>query len=172
LVLKTCAYGGSVPIGVGPLWDNHGFFLCGCHQTSKLESKCGTGGRRNPLRSTGTVGWLPISVACADFGLTYVYEPYALFSRGKCRRASWGSYVKLRVMEGTADIIQAIGTTSLITALEFTSAHETLAWKTPSPVTWTRWIAGMHVGSMMMLPTAVSPACRQLCRVGVCQPRQ
>jgi len=39
------------------------------------ESKCYTGGTRNPLKSTGTEGSLPISVACADFGHTYVYEP-------------------------------------------------------------------------------------------------
>jgi len=37
------------------------------------ESKCCTGGTRNPPGSTGTEGSLPISVACADFGHTYVY---------------------------------------------------------------------------------------------------
>ena len=39
------------------------------------ESKCCTGGIRNSLGSTGTQGSLPISVACADFGHTYVYGP-------------------------------------------------------------------------------------------------
>jgi len=41
----------------------------------KTESKCCTGGTRNPLGSTGTKGSLPISVACADFGHTHVYGP-------------------------------------------------------------------------------------------------
>jgi len=41
----------------------------------RTKSKCCTGGTRNPLGSTGTEGSLPISVACADFGLTYVYGP-------------------------------------------------------------------------------------------------
>jgi len=41
----------------------------------RTESKCCTGGPRNLLGSTGTEGSLPISVACADFGHTYVYGP-------------------------------------------------------------------------------------------------
>jgi len=36
----------------------------------RIESKCCTGGTRNPLGSTGTEGSAPISVACADFGHT------------------------------------------------------------------------------------------------------
>jgi len=39
------------------------------------ESKCCTGGTRNPLGSTGTEGSLPISVAGADFGHIYVCGP-------------------------------------------------------------------------------------------------
>jgi len=41
----------------------------------RTESKCCTGGTRNLLGSTGTVGSLPIKVVCADFGHTYVYGP-------------------------------------------------------------------------------------------------
>jgi len=41
----------------------------------KTESKCCTGGTRNPLGSTGTEESLPISVACADFGHTYECGP-------------------------------------------------------------------------------------------------
>jgi len=41
----------------------------------RTESKCCTGGTRNPLGSTGAGGSLPISVACADFGHTYGYGP-------------------------------------------------------------------------------------------------
>ena len=41
----------------------------------RTESKCCTGGARNPLGSPGTGGSLPIRVACADFGHTYVYGP-------------------------------------------------------------------------------------------------
>jgi len=41
----------------------------------RTESKCCTGGTRNPLGSTGTEGSLPISVVCADFGHTYLYAP-------------------------------------------------------------------------------------------------
>jgi len=41
----------------------------------RTESKCCTEGTRNPLRNTGIEGSLPISVACADFGHTYVYGP-------------------------------------------------------------------------------------------------
>ena len=41
----------------------------------RTESKCYTRGIRNPLGSTGTEGSLPIRVACADFGHTYVYGP-------------------------------------------------------------------------------------------------
>jgi len=55
------------------------------------------------LGSTGTEESLPISVACADFGHTYVYGPLSRFSRGICRKASWGSYAKLRVMDGKVD---------------------------------------------------------------------
>jgi len=41
----------------------------------RTESKCCPGGTKNPLASTGTEGSLTISVACADFGHTYVYGP-------------------------------------------------------------------------------------------------
>jgi len=41
----------------------------------RTDSKCCTGGTKHPLGSTGTEGSLPISVACADFGHTYVYGP-------------------------------------------------------------------------------------------------
>jgi len=41
----------------------------------RTEYKCCSGGTRNPLGSTGTEESLPISVACADFGHTYVYGP-------------------------------------------------------------------------------------------------
>jgi len=41
----------------------------------RTGSKFCTGGTRNPLGSSGTEGSLPISVACADFGHTYVYGP-------------------------------------------------------------------------------------------------
>jgi len=41
----------------------------------KTQSKCCTGGTRNPLGSTGTEGSLRISVACGDFGHTYLYGP-------------------------------------------------------------------------------------------------
>jgi len=83
--------------------------VTGCR---RIESKCSTGGTRNPLGSTGMEGSLPISVDCADFGHTYVYGPYSRFSRGKCRKASWGSYAKLRVMEGGVDLSHTIGVTS------------------------------------------------------------
>jgi len=69
----------------------------------RTESKCCTGGTRNPLGSTGTVESLPISVSCADFGYTYVYGPSTRFSRGNCRKASCVSYAKLRVMDGRVD---------------------------------------------------------------------
>jgi len=36
----------------------------------RIESKCGTSGTKNPLGSTGTKESVPISVACADLGLT------------------------------------------------------------------------------------------------------
>jgi len=39
----------------------------------RTESRYCTGGTRNPLGSTGTEESLPISVACADFGHTYMY---------------------------------------------------------------------------------------------------
>jgi len=134
----------------------------------KTESKCCTGGRRNPLGSTGTEGWLPISVACVVFGHTYVYGRYSRFSRGKCRKAKWGSYAKLRVMDGKVDLRHATGTTSLIAAAVLESVHETSAWIPPSPVTWTCRIVGIHVESMMMLATVVSPASRRLRRVCSC----
>jgi len=41
----------------------------------RTESKCCNGDTRNVLGSTGTGASLPISVACADFGHTYVYGP-------------------------------------------------------------------------------------------------
>ena len=41
----------------------------------RTESKCYTGVTRNPLGNTGTERSLPMSVACADFGHTYVYGP-------------------------------------------------------------------------------------------------
>jgi len=41
----------------------------------RTEYECCTGGTRKPLGSTGTEGSFPISVACADFGHTYVYGP-------------------------------------------------------------------------------------------------
>jgi len=41
----------------------------------RTESNYCTGGTRNQLGSTGTEGSLPISVACAVFGHTYVYGP-------------------------------------------------------------------------------------------------
>jgi len=41
----------------------------------RIESKCCTCGARNPLGSAGTEGSDSISVACADFGHTYVYGP-------------------------------------------------------------------------------------------------
>jgi len=111
-----------------------------------IESKCCTGGARNPLGSIGTEGSVPISIACADFGHTHVYGAYSRLSRGKCRKASWGSYAKLRVMEGKVDLSHAAGTTSLIAASELKSAHETLAWITPSPVTWicSEYPRGVH----------------------------
>jgi len=135
----------------------------------RIESKCCTGGTKNPLGSTGTAGSLPISVDCADFGHTYVYGPYSWLSRGKCRKESWGSYAKLRVMEGRLNLSHATGVTSLTAASVLKPVHETLAWITPSPVTWTCWIVGVHVGSMTMLATVVSPAFRRLRRVGFCQ---
>jgi len=106
----------------------------------RTESKCCTGGTRNPLGTTDIEGSLPISVACANFGHTYVYGPYSRSSRGKCRKASWGSYAKLRVMKGRVDLSHATGITSLIAAAVLKSVHETLAWITPTPVTWTCWI--------------------------------
>ena len=126
------------------------------------------GVQKNPLGSTGIEGSLPISVDCADFGHTYVCGAYSWLSRAKCRKASWGSYAKLRVMEGRVDLSHATGITSLIAVSVLKSVHETLAWITPSPVTWTCWIVGIHVGSITMLATTVSPACRRLFRVGVC----
>jgi len=134
----------------------------------RTESKCCTGGTRNPLRSTGTGGSLPMSVACADFGHTYVYGLLTRFSREKCRKASWGSYAKLRVMDGRVDLSHATGMTSLIATSVLNSVQETSAWITPSPVKWTCWIVGIHVESMKMLATLVSPACRRLRRVDVC----
>jgi len=86
----------------------------------------------------------------------------------KCRKASWGSYAKLRVMDGRVDLSHATGITSLIATAVLDSVPETSAWITPSPVTWTCWIVGIHVESMTMLVTVVSPACRRLRRVGVC----
>jgi len=132
------------------------------------ESKCCTGGTRNPLGSSGTEGSLPISVACADFGHTYVYGPQTRFSRGKCRKASWGSYAKLCVMDGRVDLSHATVLISLIAAAVLECVHGTSAWITPSPVTWTCWIVGIHVESVPILATVVSPACRRLRRVGVC----
>jgi len=82
----------------------------------RTESKCCTGGTRNPLKSTGTEGSLPISVACAVFGHTYVYGPYSRLSRGKCRKARWWSYAKLRVMDSKVDLSHATGITSLTAA--------------------------------------------------------
>ena len=134
----------------------------------RTESKCCTGGKRNPVGSTGTEGSLPISVACAGFGHTYVYGPYSRFSRGKCRKARWGPYAKLRGMDGKDDLSHATGITSLIAAMVVKSVHNTLAWITPSLVTWTCWIVGINVESMTMLATVVSPACRRLRRLGVC----
>jgi len=134
-----------------------------------IESKCCTGGTRNSFGSTGTEGSLPISVDCADFGHTYVYGPYSWLSRRKCREAIWGSYAKLRVIEGRVDLSYATGMTSVIAASVPKSVDETLSWITASPVTWACWKVGIHVGSMTMLATVVSPACRPHCRVGVCQ---
>lgn len=138
----------------------------------RMESKRCTNGTRNPLGSTGTEESAPSRAAGADSVHTCVSGPYSWLGQGNSCKASWGSNEKSCVMAGKFDFSHATVITSSITELVLQSAHETSAWKTPSPVTWTRWIAGMHVGSMMMLPTAVSPACRQLCRVGVCQPRQ
>jgi len=134
----------------------------------RTESKCCTAGTRNPLGSNGTEGSLPISIACADFGHTYVYGPLIRFSRGRCRKASWGSYAKLRVMDGRVTLSHATEITPLIAAAVLESAHETSAWISPSPVTWTCWIVDIHVKSMTMLATVVSPACRRLRSVGVC----
>jgi len=134
----------------------------------RTASKCGTGGTRNPLESTGTEGSLPISVACADLGHTYVYEPCSRLSRGKCLNASWESCAKLRVMEGRVDLSHATEIASLIAAAVLESVHETSAWITPSPVTWDCWIVGIHVESMTMLATVVGLVCRRLRRVGVC----
>ena len=110
----------------------------------RTEFKCCTGGARNPLGTTGIEGSLPISVACADFGHTHVYGPYSRFSRGKCRKASWELYAKLRVMEGRVVLSYATGITSFIATAVLTYVHETLAWITPSPVTWTCWIVGIQ----------------------------
>jgi len=134
----------------------------------RTQSRCCTGGTKNPLGSTGTEGSLPISVACADFGHTCVYGPKTPFSQEKCRKASWGSYAKLRVVDGRVDLSHATGITSLIAGAVLESVHETSAWITPSPVTWTCWIVGIHVESVTMLATVVSPACRRLRRVCVC----
>jgi len=41
----------------------------------RIESKCYTGGTRNPFGSAGTEGSDSISVACANFGHTQVYGP-------------------------------------------------------------------------------------------------
>ena len=41
----------------------------------RIESKCYTGGARNPLGSAGTEGSDSISVTCAEFGHTCVYGP-------------------------------------------------------------------------------------------------
>jgi len=98
----------------------------------------------------------------------YAYGPYTRFSPGKCRKASWGSYAKLRVMDDRVDLSHATEITSLIATAVLDSVHETWAWLTPSPVTWTCWIVGDHVESMTMLATVVSPACPRLRHVGVC----
>jgi len=66
------------------------------------------------------------------------------------------------------DLSHVTGITSLTAVAVVDSVQETLAWITPSPVTWTCWIVGVHVGSMTMLATVVSPTCRRLLRVGVC----
>ena len=66
-----------------------------------------------------------------------MYGPYSWLSRGKSRKAIWGSYAKLRVMEGRVDLSHATGVTSSIAALAPKSSHKTLAWKTPSPEIWT-----------------------------------
>jgi len=58
---------------------------------------------------------------------------------------------------------------SIIAAFVLNSAHEIMAWIPSSPVTWTCWIVGIHVVSITTLGTVVSPACRRLHRVGVCQ---
>jgi len=41
----------------------------------RTESKCCTGGTKNPLGSTGIEGSIPISVACTNFGHIYMYGP-------------------------------------------------------------------------------------------------
>jgi len=82
----------------------------------RIESKCCNWGERYPLGSTGIDGALPISVDCAEFGHTYVYGPCSWLSRGKCRKESWGSYAKLRVIEGKGDFSNATGISSLIAA--------------------------------------------------------
>jgi len=94
----------------------------------RSESNCCTGGTRIPLGSTGIEGSVPTSVACADFGHTYVYGPYSRFSRGKWRKASWGSYPNLCVIEGRVDFSHATGSTSVIVVDELKSVHQTLAW--------------------------------------------
>jgi len=93
----------------------------------RIESKCRTGGTRNPLGSTGSEGSGPIRVACADYGHAYVYGPYSWLRREKCRKASWESYAKSRILEGRVDLCHATEITSLIAALVLKSAHETLA---------------------------------------------
>jgi len=74
----------------------------------------------------------------------------------------------LRVMVGRVNLSHATRSTTSNVAVVVKSVLETLAWITPSPVTWTCWIVGIHVVSMTMFATVVSPACRRLRRVGVC----
>jgi len=122
----------------------------------RTEFKCCTERTRSPFGSTRTGRSLPIGVARAVFGHTNVYGPYSRFSKGNCRRARWGSYAQLRVMDGKVDLSHATGITYLIAAAVVESVHVTLAWISPSPVSKTCWIVGIHVESMTMLATVVS----------------
>mgnify|MGYP006924557933 CR=1 FL=1 len=169
MVLETRTDGGGVPTGVGPLWDYHGCLLFGRYQASqngvevlyrRYEERIGVFGLGTiRLDQCRLRGFRPRICVGAVFSIHARDLP----------EGNWGSYAKLWVIETRVHQSHVTLITSLIAVVSCKPDHETSVWITPSAVTCTCRMVGLHVGSTTTLVSAVSPACRRLRRFGVCQ---